>query len=54
MTEIVRWYLEVTFLVVISFALGAGAMAAALRLLLPAAGPEPDPDGPTHTAGVSS
>jgi hypothetical protein len=52
--EIVRWYLEVTFLVVTCFALGAGAMAVALRLLLPEAGPEPEPDAPTYTVGASS
>jgi hypothetical protein len=54
MTEIVRWYLEVAFLVVTCFALGGGAMAVALRLLLPEADPESEPDGPTYTAGAST
>lgn len=38
--EVVRWSLEVVFLVVMCFALGAVAMALVLRALLPPA-PEP-------------
>lgn len=54
MAEIVRWYLEVAFLVALFFVLGAGAMALALRFLLPEADAEPEPEGPTYTVGASS
>ena len=53
-SEVVRWTLEAVFLVVVFFALGAGAMALVLRLVLPAADDEPEADGPTYTVGASS
>jgi hypothetical protein len=54
--EAVRWYLEVALLVVVCFVLGAGAMAVALRLLLPASDREVDAQAtsPGTSAGASS
>ena len=54
MPETVRWYLEIVFLVVTCFALGAALMALVLHLVLPEADEPAETDGPDYTVGASS